>query len=918
MSGRASLRMGEDGTFDKPVLLIEGFDFEAGWDPEAHGFGGVTWSGIFGGQPLEFPAGLQYRPLLDELYAMGGDVIYLDFEQGTASLEDKTALALHVLELIQSTHEGQAPGIVVGVSMGGVVARMALAQWEMTQTPHCIGAYFSVDAPHLGATLPVGLQALVLGLSSYSEQGQALWQALNSSAGHQLTRHHISNSSDHLDTQVMLDDLGWPQASLNLCIANSQTNGTANLSDDPLLVIQWGLGDPVNANLCFVEADRWDETQSHLGATYALPGPLWTASGWSGLEIGSLSFPRPLTDDSNLPGSTSTHLLDLAEALKESIPLDVTEESIQSGVTFVPFGSAVGGDTASFTPWTDCSTALTSNPREPHASLAAHHRAWMLSWVNAVWDNSWISDLSSSSVTIGWNAPHRRLVHPAEVSSTGVLSIGNTNDLFAVKTSPCGGEILVKTGGELRTGQSTGAAGRLDIFSGTAVRIGPGGIGTIHASSSIHVDQGGELTIDGGTMVVKHGGVLHIHPEGRLELQNGATLVLEEGGELLHEGTWVVPDGHHVSIDNQGTLVLSSHSTGWIGAEGSISVDMAAGGDMLCNGESVWSGSGRIHLSGGQLNFGSTGTWTVHNRVHLEDMTLHGTPESDVHFKTSGHVKIDACQAAQWRWHHNGASTSSSLVHIQLSQWSESNAILEHAQVRANNNHWEDAYVHVSHGVHPSRFVANEWTNPWHSSSPALSLHHVEGPLWVERNRFLGGKGTFSHNSSPVFACNLWSGSTQALTLHGDGAPCFTPSCGGGGNVWQDNDVHLMLDDAPLPFLHSGNNHFGHVHQHVAAGTTSTNAEQWTIQHTSWDVSLLSNPWLSDIPSAVEHCDGVYCHDVPWMASSLAIHTPCNNDNDPRPARQKISSAPLNWNVLGQEIRSIAGAKRPLNFSFNE
>ena len=28
-----------------------------------------------------------------------------------------------------------------------------------------------------------------------------------------------------------------------------------------------------------------------------------------------------------------------------------------------------------------------------------------------------ISDLSSSSVTMGWNAPHRRLVHPAEISS---------------------------------------------------------------------------------------------------------------------------------------------------------------------------------------------------------------------------------------------------------------------------------------------------------------------------------------------------------------------------------------------------------------------------------------------------------------------------------------------------------------------
>ncbi|MGB1636975.1 MAG: hypothetical protein ACPHBR_09340, partial [Flavobacteriales bacterium] len=202
--GAVTFRIGSDNVFDRPVLLVEGFDFGSGWDPDSHGYGNVTWNDIHAGDLVEFPQGLDYRPLLDSLYERGLDLLFVDFEHGTSSLSAKSALLDHVLTLSLSAKTGSHPAVLAGVSMGGLVVRNTLAQWEHQGTPHCVGQYYSVDAPHLGAILPVGLQALVLGLSTLSSDGSELWQALNSDAAHELLQHHISGSTSFLDSQSHL------------------------------------------------------------------------------------------------------------------------------------------------------------------------------------------------------------------------------------------------------------------------------------------------------------------------------------------------------------------------------------------------------------------------------------------------------------------------------------------------------------------------------------------------------------------------------------------------------------------------------------------------------------------------------------------------------------------------------------------
>ncbi|MGB1577936.1 MAG: hypothetical protein ACPG9S_07945, partial [Flavobacteriales bacterium] len=76
------------------------------------------------------PQGLDYRPLLDSLYERGLDLLFVDFEHGTSSLSAKSALLDHVLTLSLSAKTGSHPAVLAGVSMGGLVVRNTLAQWE--------------------------------------------------------------------------------------------------------------------------------------------------------------------------------------------------------------------------------------------------------------------------------------------------------------------------------------------------------------------------------------------------------------------------------------------------------------------------------------------------------------------------------------------------------------------------------------------------------------------------------------------------------------------------------------------------------------------------------------------------------------------------------------------------------------------
>ncbi|MGH2643348.1 MAG: esterase/lipase family protein, partial [Chitinophagaceae bacterium] len=141
----------------KPLIIAEGFDpwkyetpydsannvsFDDFWEGKLYGFYGDTLSN-----------------LLDNNY----DIIYLDYNDGTDDITRNAALLEEVIQKVDSLKAlagSTEKNVVMGISMGGLVARWALTDMEKKSENHDTRLFISYDAPMLGANVPLGFQAL--------------------------------------------------------------------------------------------------------------------------------------------------------------------------------------------------------------------------------------------------------------------------------------------------------------------------------------------------------------------------------------------------------------------------------------------------------------------------------------------------------------------------------------------------------------------------------------------------------------------------------------------------------------------------------------------------------------------------------------------------------------------------------------
>ncbi len=91
------------------------------------------------------------------------DIVYVDWRNGTDDIK-KNALLLK--EVIREVNKRKAlagstdKNVVMGISMGGLVARWALKDMENKNELHQTSLYISDDSPHQGANVPLGYQFL--------------------------------------------------------------------------------------------------------------------------------------------------------------------------------------------------------------------------------------------------------------------------------------------------------------------------------------------------------------------------------------------------------------------------------------------------------------------------------------------------------------------------------------------------------------------------------------------------------------------------------------------------------------------------------------------------------------------------------------------------------------------------------------
>ncbi|MDO7850735.1 T9SS type A sorting domain-containing protein [Hymenobacter convexus] len=97
--------------------------------------------------------------------ATGYDIVFIDYANGTDDIRRNAALFKEVVDWVnqeKARNGSTEKNVVLGISMGGLVARYGLAKMERA-VPNSSDTRLLVthDSPHRGANTPLGLQALV-------------------------------------------------------------------------------------------------------------------------------------------------------------------------------------------------------------------------------------------------------------------------------------------------------------------------------------------------------------------------------------------------------------------------------------------------------------------------------------------------------------------------------------------------------------------------------------------------------------------------------------------------------------------------------------------------------------------------------------------------------------------------------------
>lgn len=240
-----------NGVLDKPIFLLDAFD---------------------PGDTRNIPAiyallnyGTAGQNLADELRNQGFDIIILNFptytrpsdsvvvDGGVDYIQRNAMVFVELINQINAQKVGVEKNVVVGPSMGGLIARYALRYMEMNGMTHDTRLSISVDTPHLGANVPLGFQHL-FNYMAYGDVANTAMQPLvdgllKSPASKEMmidhflahldgTNAYTFNTTANLTPvgapnfrnafQTELNTIGFPQTVRNVAIANGAANATTN------------------------------------------------------------------------------------------------------------------------------------------------------------------------------------------------------------------------------------------------------------------------------------------------------------------------------------------------------------------------------------------------------------------------------------------------------------------------------------------------------------------------------------------------------------------------------------------------------------------------------------------------------------------------------------------------------------------
>src|SRR5690606_15819628 len=146
---------GTDQVLDKPLIVIEGFDHL-----NMFNYNDLVILNLQGPQSFNIPISSIFT-LNQAIEDEGYDLVFVNYRNSRDYIQRNAYMVEAVIEWVNTNKTGSEKNVVLGMSMGGLVARYALRHMETTSRTHDTKLYISHDAPHQGANVPIAFQAMV-------------------------------------------------------------------------------------------------------------------------------------------------------------------------------------------------------------------------------------------------------------------------------------------------------------------------------------------------------------------------------------------------------------------------------------------------------------------------------------------------------------------------------------------------------------------------------------------------------------------------------------------------------------------------------------------------------------------------------------------------------------------------------------
>ncbi|MCW9038655.1 T9SS type A sorting domain-containing protein [Altibacter sp.] len=316
-----------DGTLDKPIIVLDGFD-----PGDSRDITGLYNSLNFDGQNLADIVrneGFDIVVLNAPAYTTDGKAI----DGGADYIQRNAMVLIALIDLLNDQKVGDEELVILGPSMGGLIARYALSYMEQNSLDAETRLYISFDSPHRGANIPISLQYLInyLAQETGDPDAQAIVDnVLNSPAAKEMLYDHLLGhlqaGSDYLQDpskllpigapdfrdafQAELDALGFPQNVRNVTMVNGSGQGTTTGMAGMQVVdttLDLGGGATANVLLHFTpEAGMTNNVTDFRSFFFGIPVDIFLADAQAfGFTDGVDSSPGGTSNISNALGDGS-------------------------------------------------------------------------------------------------------------------------------------------------------------------------------------------------------------------------------------------------------------------------------------------------------------------------------------------------------------------------------------------------------------------------------------------------------------------------------------------------------------------------------------------------------------------------------------------------------------------------------------